>query len=100
MQAQSTSSKLENKPVGSANAVIHDFEGDGFWMATEEASDHTHLARTEPDPMLGTTNNNDVPHHEGEEIVDLGNDDWFGAVITSADEDHHMRIELYDSGAT
>jgi hypothetical protein len=41
-QASSTTPKPENKPVGSAN-VIHDTEGDGFWMATEEAIDRTHL---------------------------------------------------------
>ena len=99
-QAQPTSSKPENKPVGSANAVIHNFEGDGFWMATEEAPDHTHLASTEPDPMLGTTNDNDALHCEGEEIDNLGIDDWFRAIITLADEDHRMHVELYDSGAT
>jgi hypothetical protein len=51
-QAPSTSSKPVNKPVGSAN-LTYDSEGDGFWMATEEAIDRTHLAIAEPDPMLG-----------------------------------------------
>src|ERR1700747_62589 len=46
--------KPENKPVGSAN-VAYDFEGDGFWMATEEAVDRTNLVSAEPDPMLGAT---------------------------------------------
>ena len=69
-------------------------------MATKEAPDHIHLASTEPDLMLATTNDNDALHHEGEEIVDLGNDDWFRAIITSANKDHHMRVELYDSGTT
>ena len=69
-QAQSTSSKPENKPVGLANVVIHDSEGDGFWMATEEAPDRLHLASTEPDLMLGATNDNDTPHREGEGMGD------------------------------
>ena len=99
-QSQPTSFKSENKPVGLANVVIHDFKGDGFWMAIEEAPDRTHLASTEPDPMLGTTNDDDMLHCEGEEIDDLGIDDWFGAVITSADEDHCMHVKLYNSGTT
>jgi hypothetical protein len=33
--ASGTSSKPENKPVGSANAIIYDDEGDGFWLAEE-----------------------------------------------------------------
>ena len=86
--------------MGSTNAVIHNFEGDRFWMATKVAPDRTHLASTEPDPMLGMTNDDDMPHREGEEIVNLSNDDWFRAIITSADEDHRMCIKLYDSGVT
>lgn len=100
-QAQSTSSKLENKPVGLANMVTHDSKGDGFWMATEEAPDRLHLTSTESDPMLGATNDNNAPHREGEGMGDWGGDeDWFGAIISSANEDHHMHVELYDSGAT
>lgn len=99
-QASATSSKPENKPVGSAN-VIYDFDGDGFWMATEEVPDRTNLVSAEPDPMLGATDDiENAPHREGEEEVDLGEDEWVGAVITPADNDNRIRTELYDSGAT
>jgi hypothetical protein len=99
-QASNTSTKPENKPVGSAN-VIYDFEGDGFWMATEEATDRTHLVSAEPDPMLGAMDDiENAPHREGEEETALGEKEWVGAVITPTDEDHRICTELYDSGAT
>ena len=105
-QASSTStstsntSKPENKPVGSAN-VIYDIEGDGFWMATDEAVDRTHLVCHEPDPMLGAPDDTAAaPHREGEEFDGPVEEELAGAVITQADEDHRMRVELYDSGAT
>ncbi len=98
-QAQTTASKPENKPVGSVN-VIYDFKGDGFWMATDEAAEHTHLVSAEPDLMLSATDDvENESHREGEEEVDL-EEEWVGAVITPADEDHRMHTELYDSGAT
>jgi LTR polyprotein gag-polypeptide-like protein/zinc knuckle protein len=55
-QATQTSSfKPENKPVGSANtAVVHDFDGDGFWMVKEAAINLTPLIIAELDPLLGT----------------------------------------------
>jgi hypothetical protein len=68
-QASLTTPKPENKPVGSTN-IIYDTEGDGFWMAIEEAIDRTHLVGTEPDMMLGMPDDIKLtPHHEGEEIV-------------------------------
>jgi hypothetical protein len=91
--------KPENKPVGSAN-VIYDFEGDGFWMATEEAVDRTNLVSAEPDPMPSDADDIfDAPHREGEEI-ESEEEEWAGAVIAPADEDGRIRVELYDSGAT
>ena len=50
-----TSTKPENKPVGSANVVVeHDFEGDGFWMAVEEDLVAPALNfGADPDPCLG-----------------------------------------------
>ena len=66
-QASSTTPKPENKPVGSAN-VIYDFDGDGFWMASEEIVDCMHLVSTEPDPMLGATE--EAEDWEGEEDGD------------------------------
>ena len=99
-QAPSTSFKPENKPVGAAN-VIYNFEGDGFWMATEETADCTYLVSAEPDLMLDTTNKSeDVPHREGENERDLGEDEWTAAVTSSADNDFRICTELYDSGAT
>ena len=105
-QASSTSistsntSKPENKPVGSAN-IIYDIEGNGFWMATDEAIDQTHLMCHEPDLMLGVPDDTAAaPHHEGEEFDGPVEEELAGAVITQANEDHRMCIELYDSGAT
>lgn len=64
-----TSYKPENKPVGSANAVTsYDFEGDGFWMAEDEAVDLELTVSIEPDPLLGSPDDfEDAPHQEGEE---------------------------------
>jgi transposase InsO family protein len=71
-------------------------------MATEEATDWTHLATTEPDPMLGAPDINEVaPHREEEEVdIQLGEEEWIGAVIVPIEGDNHTRVELYDSGAT
>lgn len=101
-QSSSTGSKPENKPVGSANAITaHDFEGDGFWMAEEEAVDPAPIVSTEPDPLLGVPDDiEDAPHREGEDMF-LSEEEWIGAVITPGDEtDNRIRVELYDSGAT
>jgi hypothetical protein len=89
-----------NKPVGSAN-LTYDSEGDGFWMAIEEAVDQTHLATAEPDPMLGALDILEVAPHREEEIeIELGEEEWIGAAITPTKGDNHVRVELYDSGAT
>ena len=101
-QMLSTIYKPENKPVGSANAIMaHDYEGDRFWMAEEEAINLAPIVSVEPDPMLGAPNDlEDAPHLEGEEML-LNKEEWFGAVITPAEEtDSHICIKLYNSGAT
>src|SRR5258707_4297286 len=99
---QTSSSKPENKPVGSANAaVVHDFKGDGFWMVEETAINLAPLAIAEPDPLLGTLDNPKVaPHWEGEET--MLEEELAGAVITHIEEskDNRIHVELYDSGAT
>src|SRR5258708_3784616 len=99
---QTSSSKLENKPVGSANAaVVHDFEGDGFWMVKETAIDLAPLAIAELDPLLGALDNPEVmPHWEGEET--MLEEELAGAIITHIEEseDNQIHIKLYDSGAT
>jgi hypothetical protein len=90
--------KPENKPVGSAN-VAYNFKGDGFWMATEEAVDRTNLVSAKPDPMQGAADDiEDAPHREGEETK--LEEEWAGAVITTADDDNRIHVELYNSGAT
>jgi hypothetical protein len=100
MQASSTSSKPVNKPVSSANLTC-DSEGDGFWMAIEEAVDWTHLATVEPDLMLGALDIlKVVPHREEEIEIELGEKEWIGAVITPTKGNNHVRVELYDLGAT
>ena len=97
--ATSTSTKPDNKPVGSAN-VIYDTEGNGFWMATEEATDHMHLASMELNPLLGESDAIvNMPHQKGEKVVS-SEEEWIGAVITPADKDQRVHVELYDSGAT
>ena len=104
-QTQSSTPKPENKPVGSANAVVpYDFDGDRFWLAKEEATDEdlTCIISAEPDPLLGVLD--DAWHSEGEESsgfeLELEETD-IGAVLTPAEEDHDTCIhtELYDSGA-
>jgi hypothetical protein len=89
-----------NKPVGLAN-LTYDSEGDGFWMATEEAIDRMYLATAEPDLMLGAPDILKVALHQEEEIkIELGEEEWIGAVITPTKSDNHVHVELYDSGAT
>ncbi len=100
-QASGTSSKPENKPVSSVNVtIIHNFEGDGFWMAKENAH-FTPIITDEPDPLLGTLDDVEVVlQWKGEEI--LPKDEWIGAVITQNNEtkDNCICVELYNSGAT
>ena len=101
MQASGISSKPENKPVSSVNVtIIHNFEGDGFWMAEENAH-FAPIIIDEPDPLLGTLDDVGVVlQWKGEEI--LPEDEWIGAVITQTDEtkDNCICVELYDSSAT
>jgi hypothetical protein len=53
-ESTTSSAKTKNKPVGSANAIVkHDFEGDGFWMAEEEAVAPVLHIGADPDPCLG-----------------------------------------------
>ena len=81
--------------------TVYDIEGNGFWMATEEAADRMHLASIEPDPMLGATNViKDTLHREGEKNPVIGENEWIGAIITPIDQDNPICIELYDSDAT
>ena len=108
MQTSSSTPKPENKPVGSVNIVVApDFEGDSFWMAKEETLDNdlTHIVGTEPDPLLGTSDNADSTQHSEEEgDLDLEPETLIevGAIITLPDEgeDTHIHTKLYDSGAT
>jgi len=101
-QTLSTSHKLDNKPVGSANAItVHDEEGDGFWMVEDKAVVPAPNISAEPDPLLGTPDEiEDALHREKEDTI-LSEEEWLGAVITPGDEtDNRIRIKLYDSGAT
>ena len=106
MQMQSSTPKPENKPVGSVNAIIpYDFDGDGFWMAKEEATDEDLMCiiSAKPDPLLGIPD--DTWHPEGEESSGFGlelEETDVRAVLTPAEEDHDTCIhtELYNSGAT
>jgi hypothetical protein len=101
-QMSSTSQKLENKPMGSANAItaVNDFKGDGFWMV-EEAVIAAPTVNAKPNPMLGAPDLIDnAPHQEGKEPF-LSEEEWFGVVITPEDETYdRTRVKLYDSGAT
>jgi gag-polypeptide of LTR copia-type/Zinc knuckle len=119
-QASSGAAKPENKPVGSANIIVtNDIEGDGFWMAIEEI-DHTQADRAEPDPFMGTSEqqeeedartefesvedifvcdeSNSWMDKEGEDTADEG--EMASAVITPMEEDLSPHTELYDSSAT
>jgi hypothetical protein len=106
--------------VGSANTIVtNDIEGDSFWMAIEE-NDHAQADRMEPDPFMGTSEqqeeedthaefesaedifvcdeSNSWMDKEGEDTADEG--ETAGVVITPMEEDLSPQTELYDSGAT
>jgi hypothetical protein len=70
VQTSSTSHKLDNKPVGSANAItVHNEEGDGFWMVENEAVVPAPNVSAEPDPLLGAPDEiEDAPHREKRRI--------------------------------
>ena len=110
----SSSSKPDNKPVGSANTVtINDDDADdmGFW-AVEEAD--VHARYIEPDSLMddsdsddetedfraeleGSNEHLDWPDNEGE---DWHTKDTAAAVITPVEVDTAPCVELYDSGAS
>jgi len=107
--------KSENKPVGSANAVAeHDFEGDGFWMAEEEAVPPALTPGADPDPLMGDPDDAEFGPQDFElNFTWDGPDDWLreesceikgegfvGAVITPCEEGDTPHVELFDSGAT
>jgi hypothetical protein len=51
--------------------------------------------------MLGTPDILEVALHRAEEIeIQLEEEEWIGAVITPTKGDNHVRVKLYDSGAT
>ena len=51
--------KPENRPVGSANAITaDDSDGDGFWMIEEEVA-RAHFNCAEPDPFLDDSDSDD-----------------------------------------
>jgi hypothetical protein len=120
-QASSGAAKPENKPVGSTNVVVaDDIEGDGFWMAIEEVN-HMQADHAEPDPFMGTPEQQKQEHEDAYAEFDStedifmcdGPDDWLdegedctdeegmaGTVITPVEEDCTPRTKLYNSGAT
>ena len=116
-QSSTTTPKMENKPVGSANTVTgYDSEGDGFWMAVEFA-DCAHFLGADPDPLLPEGEENAMPDagtatafvwgdpFDWDSKSDLGDwpsneGDMAAATITAADANHGTRIELYNTGAT
>ena len=103
-QTQSSTPKPKNKTVGSVNAVVpYDFDGDGFWMAKEEATDKDLMCiiSAKLDPLLGIPD--DTWHSEGEESSGFGlelEETDVGVVLTLAEEDHDTCIhtKLYDLG--
>ena len=123
----STSAKAENKPVGSANAIIIDESADPYelWMVDQLEEDvHVHADRAEQDLPRGEpawNDNEEVDPHAKPVAAETyfnwaESDDWLdkegegcdieedeamaGAVITPVEEDSAPRTELYDSGAT
>ena len=101
MLISSTTYKPKNKPMGSTNAIMaHDYKGDGFWIAEEEAVDLAPIVSMELDSILDAPKDfEDAPHLKGEKML-LDEKKWLGAVITSIEEtDSYIHIKLYDSGA-
>ncbi len=113
-ESTTSSAKPKNKPVGSANAVVeHDFEGDGFWMAEEEAVAPTLHIAADPDPCLEDPDDleGDAPDELHftwdrpddwlrEETGEIEGEELAGTVITPGEEDNTPRVKLYDSSAT
>jgi gag-polypeptide of LTR copia-type/Zinc knuckle len=113
-----TTSKTENKPVGSVNVVVtDDIKGDGFFMAIEEVN-HAHVEHAVLDLLMGETsmlNEEARPKSVcAEEFFDWsGPEDWLdkegelvfeeemaAAIIMTLEEDTGPCTELYDSGTT
>jgi len=108
----SSSTKPENKPVGSANVVTidNDSEDGGFWAVEEE---EVHARYAEPDPLMGDSDfNNDLEDFSAKlegikpclDWPDIEGEDWYCndtamAAITPDKTDTAPRAELYDSGA-
>jgi len=123
-QATLGSSKPENKPMGSANAVFNDdSDSDGFCAAEEEEV----IARdicANPDPYLDDSDSEDdwddiqadveSIGEQSDELESIGDgpdvldnegedpdiEETAAAVIAPADADSTPRTEVYDSGAS
>ena len=109
--------KMENKPVGSANAVTgYDSEGDRFWMVVE-SEDRAQPIVANPDSLLQEGEENAMPNagtatafvwgdpFDWDCEGDLGNwpseeGDMAAATITATNANQGTRIELYNTGAT
>ena len=78
-----TTSKPENKPVGSANHIyLDDSDNNGFYMAEEDVV-HAYPDYAEPDPLMGELEDNDDDEWEAfrAETWGAGDDDdldWAG----------------------
>jgi hypothetical protein len=80
LSLDTTSTKLENKPVGLANTIfVNNYEGNGFWLAEEVA--YTFDKYTELDPYIGASNLEDEGTHVHTEATELcltplNHDNW------------------------
>ena len=91
-----STSKPENKPVGSANiaTIDDDSDGDGFWVVEEEI--HTHTTYLMPDPEMSNsdTESNDDNKASHTELAGAEDDqppDWFSSddqLVTEGEESH------------
>ena len=109
-----SSTKPENKPVGSTNAVTaDDLDSDSFWVVKEE-DPHAHADCTVPSPILDDSDLDlewDNFHTELESME--GHSDWLNskdeeaniggiatAVIAPVEVDTTPCVELYNSSAS
>jgi hypothetical protein len=97
--AGTSTSKPENKPVGSANIVTidDDSDGDGFW-AVEDVDTHMHIDYFEPNPEISNMEsdaNNEASRMELTGAEDEQASDWFGSddQLASEGEESHAEEE-------
>ena len=104
-QGSTSTSKPENKPVGSANiaTIDDDSDGNGFWVVEEEI--HAHTAYLVPDPEMSNSDTESDDNDEASRAELTGAEDeqapdWLGSDDQLASEGEESHAEEEASTAT